>query len=345
MQASLRKVGLHGLVLCNVSHETRDDFLYYLLLRHVERGLLLVPTKGKVTLYAIPFESPDLAAAHPELQVRPMTEGMEALTAGHFRRGMNVGYRKTLPAALFARLKRQVKLLSWDDPLIMGIKTPAEVATLRRTARVTDKIFKALVKQWPAFKTERDAAQFIHMETLRHGYEPSFPAIVASGAHAASPHHEPQKTRLQKGFCVIDMGVRAHGYCSDMTRTVYLGTPSQSERKLYRTLLAVQTTLCRLARHGTSAAALDSECRRRLGPLEKLFIHGLGHGLGTQVHEWPGVSGNSEAVLKAGMVITIEPGMYKKGAFGVRIEDDVVVRSGSPIILTRSPKTLTVLRG
>ena len=126
-----------------------------------------------------------------------------------------------------------------------------------------------------------------------------------------------------------------------MTRTIYVGRPSAAEKALYKKLLQAQAETVKRVKAGISTAELDEFCRGILGArLNKQFVHGLGHGLGTQVHEWPSVSKGQNIILEENMLITIEPGIYKKNVYGIRIEDDVVVTKTSGRVLTKSTKTL-----
>ena len=337
IQSLLQEQDIDTLVLANMGHQVRDDLLYYLLLTHLELGILIIPQVGKPTLYAIPFEVSQLQQAHPELQVKPLEKKWGALTAA--LEG-SVGYR---PSALPTKYTINNDVALQGEDRLMSIKSAQEIDLLREAARLTDDIFSKLLAAWPTFKTEQDAAEFIILESIKAGVEPSFPPIVASGANAANPHHHPAATLLQPGFCVIDMGVRYKGYCSDMTRTIYIGTPSKDERNAYNRILDAQTkTIDKININiNIDISSLSKFCRQELGPdFEPYFIHSLGHGLGTQVHEWPRISKKEDLLLEENMYITIEPGVYIPNAWGIRIEDDVLITKKGPVVLTTSPKEL-----
>jgi len=336
------------LVLANAGHQIEDDLLYYLFLIPFEYACLVLPQTGPITLYGISFEVNQLAQAFPECRVKPFRMPWKDLAAPHVQKGQRIGIRpdvlplsiaqslRAIPGARVERFRNEAQ--------IMGIKSAEELRRMREAARITDEIFSALVRRWKRFKTEQDAGRFILTACAERGVEASFPPIIASGMHAAHPHHQTAPLPIKKGFCVIDMGVRFEGYCSDMTRTLFVGNPTKKEKELYAFFQEIQENTIREVRPGASIASLDAFCRDALGKeYSRLFIHSLGHGLGTQVHEWPSVNGNAKESLEPGMVITIEPGIYKENAFGMRIEDDVAVTKAGPDVLTKTTKDLVCI--
>ena len=349
VQRLIRATACDELVLMNAGTQTADDLLYYLLLIRLEYGLLIVPARGRAVLYAIPFEVNQLQRAYPTVRVRPLNYPAAHLLAVHLRAGMRVAIRQNALCVRTMHEWKKIHGVRWtplqDDARVMAVKHPEEIKRLRQAAHITDEIFSSLCRAWRKFKTEQDAARFVHTACIARGVDISFPPIVASGAHASDPHHQPKDTALRRGFCVIDMGVRHDGYCSDMTRTVFLGTPTRQEKAQYQHLRAVQEKTTQFVRPGATMRGLDDAARAALGKtFAPLFIHGIGPGLGTQVHEGPSVADASPVLLAPGMVITIEPGIYESGAYGIRIEDDVVVTKHGHEILTQSTRELIVLR-
>ncbi len=167
----------------------------------------------------------------------------------------------------------------------------------------------------------------------------SFETIVASGARSAMPHGRATATLLPKrGFVTLDFGIIHKGYCSDMTRTVYLGKPRPGERKAYEAVLEAQEAAVNAVAPGASCAEVDEAARsilRREG-LGEAFSHSTGHGVGLEIHEPPRVGVGQSTRLVPGMVVTIEPGVYLAGQFGIRIEDMVAVtRSGGKVLTAR----------
>ena len=164
----------------------------------------------------------------------------------------------------------------------------------------------------------------------------AFKTIVASGKNSSFPHHTTKNKKLQRGFCIIDYGVRYKGYCSDTTRTVYLGKPSKKEVEIYNKVLQVQKDAIFMLEPGKTCGEIDASVRKVLGDR---FTHGLGHGVGIEIHEMPSFQPDSKHVLENNMVFTIEPGVYYESIYGIRIEDTVLLK-GKAVCLTKAPKGL-----
>ncbi len=346
VQNYIKQKGLEGALFVNHTHQVSDDILYYLFLHNLEYAYLFVPKEGPTTLFAIPFEVEQLASTHSGLTVLPISGSLEKNIPPLLETNRTYGIRKrVLPSCMHQAIESKAQ---WQDltdvNTIMAIKGEDEIEHMRRAALITDKIYADLIKHFASFQTEKEVSNWIHKETVASGCDVAFPSIVASGAHAAMPHHHSRDSSLQDGFCVIDFGVRYKGYCSDMTRTHYIGTPNSNERSLYHRVHEAQKHALSMVSDDIKASDIADETRKKLGPdLEPLFIHSLGHGLGTQVHEYPRIGVKSDTLLAENMVITIEPGVYKKNAYGIRIEDDVVVKHGSAEMLTKSSKELIAI--
>lgn len=346
IQTLLTDQKIDMLMIGNFGHQIADELLYYLLLETLECGIMLIPQHGSPTLFAISFEIPALQKQFPEIRILPFDKKPTDLLSDILQKTDALGIRPSaLPAHVFQNITQafpntKIKTLTQEEQC-MAIKKGKEITRMEQAGKLTDALFQDLLLAWPSFYTEMDAANFLRREMADRGIEPSFPPIVASGTNAANPHHKPTFKKIQSGFCVIDFGVRFKGYCSDMTRTIFVGIPSDEERVLYQTLLDTQNASIAMVRPGTNGADIDRFCRASLGEeLNTQFVHTLGHGLGTQVHEWPRISQNQEVFLAEGMVITIEPGIYKKGSYGIRIEDDILVCRDGYELLTQSVKAL-----
>lgn len=231
--------------------------------------------------------------------------------------------------------------------LLRAVKSPEEIELIRRSVLTNSRAFDAVVKKVRPGMRESELAADLEYRMRRLGAEkPAFETIVAGGERSALPHASPTPARLENGqLVVIDMGALEDGYCSDMTRMLFLGTPGQKVKRLYRAVLDAQLAALDAVRAGTTAAAVDRAARRVLdrhgfGPA---FIHSTGHGLGLEIHEPPRVGKRDRTRLQPGMVITIEPGAYLAGFGGVRIEDTVVVTRHGCEILTPTAKELRVI--
>ena len=197
-----------------------------------------------------------------------------------------------------------------------------------------------------AGKTEREVARAAEARIRELGGEPSFQAIVAAGPNGAMPHAEPGERVIGRGeLIVFDMGAKVDGYCSDGTRTYATGDPGAQAREVYGTVLAAQLAALEAVAPGAKGEDVDAVARKLIDDAghAKHFGHGLGHGVGLEVHEGPRLSPRADDVLAPGEVVTVEPGIYLPGEFGVRIEDFVVVTEDGFRNLSTLPKELTIV--
>lgn len=222
------------------------------------------------------------------------------------------------------------------------LKTNREQQLIKKSCSYTDRIFKKMISQFREFRTESEAAAFLEHEAKRNGLEPSFSAIVASGSNSSMPHHTPENIKLKRGFCVIDFGVKYKGYCSDMTRTIFIGKPNEKEKDIYNFLLNIQQNVINEIKINKKCSELYNFVIKNLGKYQKNFTHGLGHGVGVEIHELPNLSLNSKDKIQNGIAFTIEPGIYFPKRFGIRIEDTILFKN-KPIVLTKTEKDLLII--
>jgi len=224
-------------------------------------------------------------------------------------------------------------------------KEPAEVEAIARAQFITDQVFRKVLRLVRPGVRERDLALEIEFQFRRHG-EAAFGSIVASGPNAAKPHAGFSDRKLRKGDSLtFDIGCRVDGYCSDMTRTVFVGKAPAELRKVYEIVHEAQRRALDTIKPGTTAKAADAAAREYITEkgFGKRFGHSLGHGIGIEVHEQPTLAATSKETLAPGDVVTVEPGIYLPGVGGVRIEDMVHVTRTGYANLTRSPKRLVEL--
>jgi Xaa-Pro aminopeptidase len=226
------------------------------------------------------------------------------------------------------------------------VKDEAEIAAIAEASKLADEVFEWLAAEGLAGRTEREVASAAHARMRDHGAEPSFPAIVAAGPNGALPHAEPSdRTIGPNELVVVDMGAKLGGYCSDGTRTFATGDPGEEAREVYELVLQAQRAGLAAVRAGVSGADADAASRAIIegGGYGEYFGHGLGHGVGLEVHEAPRMGKRSEDVLVAGDVVSVEPGIYLPGTFGVRIEDLVVVTDADVRNLSTTPTALRIV--
>jgi Xaa-Pro aminopeptidase len=229
------------------------------------------------------------------------------------------------------------------------VKDDAEIEALRMACAAADRALADLIEHGGlrAGRTEREVARELETRMLDYGAAgPAFDSIVAAGAHSAIPHHRPTDTELAAGDLVkLDFGALVDGYHSDMTRTFVLGQPADWQRELYDLVAAAQAAGRAALRPGALVADVDAAARGVVAAAGRgeEFLHGLGHGVGLEIHEAPSLAKTGEGRLAAGMAVTVEPGVYLSGKGGVRIEDTLVVRDGDPELLTLTTKQLVVV--
>jgi Xaa-Pro aminopeptidase len=252
-------------------------------------------------------------------------------------------------AGLASKLRRRF-LVPLQEPVVETLRTvkdEEELELMRKAALLGCRLFDHILKLLHPGLREIDVAAELEYEARRLGADGmSFETIVASGPRSAMPHGRATTARLpRRGFLTLDFGVILNGYCSDMTRTIHFGTPKPNERSAYERVLEAQLAAVAAVSAGVSCGDVDEAARRVLrdAGLADAFSHSTGHGVGLEIHEPPRVGTNQSNTLLPGMVVTIEPGIYLQGQFGIRIEDMVAVTRAGADVMTPSPKALIEL--
>jgi Xaa-Pro aminopeptidase len=251
--------------------------------------------------------------------------------------------------ALRSRLPMKASLepvAGWIEQLRM-VKSADEIARIRRSVETNSRAFEqAVARVRPGMKESELAAELEYRMRRLGAEKPSFDTIVAGGVRGALPHAQPTAARLERGqLVVVDMGALEDGYCSDMTRMLFLGRPTPKVKQMYAAVLEAQLAAIDSVRAGVSTARVDRAARDVLKAhgLDRAFVHSTGHGLGLEIHEPPRLGKRDKHKLAAGMAVTIEPGVYLEDFGGIRIEDTVVVTDNGCEILTPTAKELRVV--
>lgn len=228
-----------------------------------------------------------------------------------------------------------------------AVKQDIEVEAITRALRITEHVFEEVLGLLRPGYTEREiAAEVIYRQLKRGAERMSFDPIVASGAHSALPHARPTGRVIERGDLVLlDFGCVVDGYASDMTRMVSIGRPEADVLAVYDIVRGALDRASESARAGMGANELDRTARSEIerAGYGEAFSHSLGHGVGLDIHEWPGVSYRNPEPLPDGAVITLEPGIYLEGRFGIRIEDMVRLRPGHNEVITRLSRDLFIV--
>lgn len=228
------------------------------------------------------------------------------------------------------------------------IKDASEIEIIRRACQISDQAFLDVLDFVKPGKTEIEVANFLDFRMREMGSEAvSFDTIAASGYRSAMPHGRASEKIIQSGDALtLDFGCLYNHYVSDMTRTIYIGSVSDQEREIYETVLAANQALIAEAKAGMARSEFDGVPRRVIeaAGYGAYFTHGIGHGMGLDVHEFPYFGATATGQIEAGMVLTDEPGIYLPEKYGVRIEDDLLITETGCEVLTHAPKELIVLK-
>ena len=296
-------------------------------------------TGDRVVFYTDFRYVPMVHRVAPELAVRDIRRlGMGKRCPHRFCR---IGYESSIPHARFLAWQKKFPKakfvdISKDLAAIRAVKTPEEIAALRAAEKLNCEIWETARGKFRAGMTEREMARIIQKLMIEKGDGEAFATIVCVGKNAAECHHEPDETVWNgREPVLVDMGVKLNGFCSDLTRNV---VPRQSRlyRQVYALVREANLAAIAAAKPGITGRQLDKVARDaiRKGGFGKCFGHSLGHGVGYEIHEAPYASKRDDTVLKPGMLVTIEPGVYLEDNLGVRIEDLVLITDSGCEVLS-----------
>jgi Xaa-Pro aminopeptidase len=307
-----------------------DERLFFTDFRYVERAQAEVPDferlRGKQDLLGdaaerfagrVGFEDQHMSVRQHRRLTEMLPDGAELVPAGGIVEGLR------------------------------AVKDEGELRAMRDAAALADEMYEYIASRGLVGRTEREVAVDVEREMRARGAtDPSFPSIIAAAANGALPHATPGDSEIPADTLVIvDMGCIVDGYCSDCTRTFATGSLSNDAAAVYELVLAAQEESLAAVLPGAECKAVDAVARDKIAAAGhgEQFGHGLGHGVGLEIHEGPRLAQSAEGTLAAGNVVTVEPGVYVPGAFGVRIEDLVVVRDDGNEVLSHFPKPLMTL--
>ncbi len=315
-------------------------------------GLLLVEQQGAPIFYT---DFRYMEVAHRVLKgmdIRKFKPTKEQLAdyAAMSKSWKTIGYEGTLTVAQYLPLNETMNHARWVGISAMisgirGVKSAEEIDALRRSAKANDDLFAELLTTFKPGMSEREMLRQFKMKTAARGLEVSFDPILCAGVNAVECHHTPDDTILMpESELLIDMGVIVDGYCSDMTRTIYYGTPTARFREIHDIVLEANQAAKAAIKPGLRCCDIDAVAR---GIIERAgygeyFDHSLGHSVGLEIHEMPSFAKTCETILKPGMVITNEPGIYIPGDVGVRIEDLIVVTEDGCDVLSHTPHEIVL---
>lgn len=318
-------------------------------------GLALIGPNTRVFLTDFRYTEQAAEEVYPEFERVTVAQNLITDALNHLPDGaLRAGYEsETVTVAEYERMRElfpeRVELVAVKGLVenMRLVKDEREIELIADAAKIADAALEALLAAGLEGRTERELALALeHDMRLRGAESPSFESIVAAGPHGALPHATPRDVKIERGqLVVIDWGARYAGYCSDCTRTVAVGEPGAEAREAYELVLGAQQVGLDEVRAGGNGKEIDKAVRDIIygAGHEGHYGHGLGHGVGLEIHEAPTLSFRAEDILQAGTVVTVEPGVYLPGRFGIRIEDLVVVGDDGVRILTALPKGLRIV--
>jgi len=344
LQKSMRSQGLEALLI------TSPSDWYYLTGFSGEAGVLLADRRG----LALVTDGRFIVQASEELRGVSVVEQKDGLyrTSGELLRKSKyktVGFDPNVLTVAQSQLLKKSAGRSIAFRAVGGLvqslrasKDPGELALMRKAAHLASEVIESAIKMLkPGVREFEIAAEIEYQMRKRGASGAAFESIVAFGARAAFPHARPTAKRLRKNeLVVLDMGAILGKYCSDITRTVYVGKAPARVRLWYQAVLEAQSAAIQAIRPGQLCGAVDAAARGVLAAyrLDQYFVHSTGHGLGLEVHEEPRLAKNQKTQLATGNVVTVEPGVYFAGAGGIRIEDDIAVHDRGSEVLTRASR-------
>jgi len=330
LQEKIVSKKLDGFISFNPSN------IFYLTGFEAENSFVCV-TRKKIVLIVSELNYPS-AKEHSDCKIQITTDSF-------FRRYKNkrIGFDNGISVARLEKLKKSkgVKFESCSNFVedLRLIKDRNEIKKIKTACKISQKAIEHSEKKFKAGITEKELADELEYFLRKSGAEKSaFEIIVASGKNAADPHHKTKNKKIQKNdIVIIDLGCVCEGYNSDLTRTFFLGRINKVAKKIFEIVKEAQKKAFNVIKAGVSCKEIDFAARNFINKngFGKYFIHGTGHGVGIDIHEEPTVSAKTEAILKAGMVVTVEPGIYIPNKFGVRMEDTVLVTKNGCEVLTK----------
>jgi Xaa-Pro aminopeptidase len=345
LRSQISERGLSGLLVMHPAN------WYYLTGFSGEAGALILTrdavlvTDGRFTSQA----KQETSGVRVRIQKGSLTATVGELLKAQGRLRIGFDAMQLTVAQLRALRTAAGKRVQWiaASGLVEGLrarKEPQEIAQMRKAGVLASQVVTGVLKLLkPGVRELEIAAEIEYQMRQRGASGPAFETIVAFGEHSAYPHARPTARRLRKNeLVVLDLGAILGHYCSDITRTVFVGRAPARIRRWYRAVQEAQAAAVAVSRTGTRCGDVDAAARAVLGRyrLDSYFVHSTGHGLGLEVHEDPRVARGQKHVLVPGNVITIEPGVYVPGVGGIRIEDDVAVHADRNEVLTRVSRDL-----
>ncbi|MBI4170593.1 MAG: aminopeptidase P family protein [Candidatus Aenigmarchaeota archaeon] len=342
--------GVDAVVLRNDESHMDENVFYLLEEKPSTATMFLILKKNSIPVLFVSELELGNYTHKKHVRVEKLDKESLAKELGNIKGKIGLNF-ETQTANQLKRLKKFIKAQQVDISSYFEkareVKTQAEIKKIKTACRITAEIFDRVQDLMKICRTEKNLALKLEFEARNNGADAAaFPPIIASGISSAIPHYATADKKISEGFLVVDFGVVYDGYCSDITRTFFVGMPNAYHKHMFAAVYNAKEAATKMCFAGTEARkvhnAADSVLEKNFG--EKM-IHAVGHGLGLKVHDFPqGINANAPFTLKENMCITVEPGYYKRNFGGVRIEDDVIIKKGKCRELTKAEKVLFSLK-
>lgn len=337
VQEKLKKYRLNAILVVTSAN------LHYLF-GYSEEGCLALISRRDVCFFAPQLYFPEIADILAQAKVLNKTQVIKYLKLRKIKKlafeATNVSYHDY---RRWQKTYAPVKLIATEDFIeeLRLVKNQSELILIKKAVAITDQVYEAICRFIKPGQTELQVAGEIEQLIRQEGAEPAFKTIVAGGLNSACPHHVNSDRRFKYGdIIILDFGAKYQGYNSDLTRTLFLGKIKKLYKQNYALILKAQIAGIKAVKAGSGGHLVDNIVRRIIAAegKSKYFVHSTGHGVGLEIHERPRLYFKEKAVLQAGMVVTVEPGIYIPGWGGIRIEDTVLVTEQGCDVLSQSPK-------
>ncbi|PLV57675.1 aminopeptidase P family protein [Thermotoga sp. SG1] len=352
MELAMKK-GADAFLIVNVENSSRASSIYFSGFTG-SFSIILISESARLLITDPRYTSQ--AKQETDFEVREVRDGDFIGVLKNVIKDLNIKVialeEERLSLSMFRKLSTALgkrKFIGLDEEVknLRMIKDEKEIGRIKQAIEISERAFLETIQQIRAGMTEKEIAALLEYTMKKEGAEKTaFDSIVASGWRSALPHGKPTEKVVERGdVIVIDFGAVYENYCADITRVVCIGEPSDRVKEIHGIVLEAQERALKNAKAGLTGKQLDSFAREFI--VEKgygeFFGHSLGHGIGLEVHEGPAVSFRNESSLPENAVVTIEPGIYLEGEFGIRIEEDVVLKEQGCEILTTLPRSIFVV--
>ncbi len=348
LQKILQQKKIDAALFLNYSSDNSDPNFVYFTQKNLDFTFFIVPKSGRSYFIVPKMIYPELKNIKFKkiLWNKKNDNLLKIMKKRHPVKTIAIN-KRYITLSLYKYLKKHLKRVEIKDisnecSKLRVLKTKKEILNYKKAARITDEIIQSLIKNIKKIKTEKEAIGYLKMQCWKRKCEVAFEPIIASGSNGAEPHHK-ATGKLKKGFCIIDFGIKYKHYRTDITRTIYNGKPSQNEIDDYNLVLLAQQKLIKSCKQGITCKKLYEDSLKLLKHRARYFTHGLGHGIGLEIHELPNIGPKSKEKLQPNMIFTIEPAIYLPNKYGIRIEDNILLTKRGPVTLTKTPKKLKII--